>query len=214
MSKIIKIIFLTYDASIIIYFFNSIAAYKYSTKYRNSNRPWNSEERRRKRRNFILDFSKSQPDDVSKSSQENWPRKSSLVNESSSFMRADRSPHSQERNLNEPPKQPMFMKKSPSLPEKAKSITSPKSQIDIEKSIRERDFETKRMADRERFVKRKAKSRSPVQGTRKDIGASHSRSQGLLVDTLRRQEGINKNGKVQLNVLTSDDSSEQYRPDG
>lgn len=131
-------------------------------------------------------------------------------------MKTERSPLAQDRSLEEAPKPAtsIFMKKSPSFPEKTKTASSPKSQVDVEKTLRERDFEAKRIADRERFAKRKSKSRSPVQGSRKDITPIHMRSQGLLMETLRRQEMAAKNGKVQLNVLTSDDSSEQYRPEG
>lgn len=121
---------------------------------------------------------------------------------------------SHDRSLDEKVPPAIFIRKSPSFPEKSKTAPSQKGQAENEKTLRERDFEAKRAADRERFMKRKSKSRSPVQGRSKEIAPSHLRSQGLLMDTLRRQDMASKNGKVTLNVLTSDDSSEQYRAEG
>lgn len=106
-------------------------------------------------------------------------------------------------------------KKKTHFADKTKSVqSSPREVIDIEKSLKEKqakdkDMETKRPQERERYVKRtKLKAKSPTQS--KTIDGSH----GYRPQHYDRREVLGSNVKLHLNIPTSDDSSEQYRKEG
>lgn len=113
-----------------------------------------------------------------------------------------------DEKLQDPPR-----KKKTHFVEKTKSVqSSPRDQVDIEKSIKEKtikekEIEPKRPAERERYVKRtKLKAKSPTQSKPLD-------SHGYRPQHYDRRE-IGSNMKLHLNIPTSDDSSEQYRKEG
>lgn len=186
-----------------------IAAYKHSQKYRSSNRSWLIDEKRRKKKAFTLEFSKSYDDSVS-STQDDWNKK---LNE------PDLVPSRPERNGYErkgvngktllEEKGSEVRKKKTHFAEKAKSIqTSPREAVDIEKAIKEKEIDAKRPLERERHVKRKLKAKSPT--TAKVMDGNHT----YRPQQFERREIMGPNLKLHLNIPTSDDSSEQYRKEG
>ncbi|XP_034834957.1 uncharacterized protein [Maniola hyperantus] len=191
----------------------SFSAYKHSQKYRSTSRPksWVSEDKRRKKKAFTLEFSKSYDDSIS-TSQDDWGNKGK---ESGSLNhRSDRTVF---KNLNakspleEKPPEPR--KKKTHFIEKTKSVqSSPRETVDIEKAIKEKTLkekenDNKRPVERERYVKRtKLKAKSPTQT--KTIDGSYR------VVHYDRREALGSNVKLHLNIPTSDDSSEQYRKEG
>ncbi|KAL0821657.1 hypothetical protein ABMA28_005098 [Loxostege sticticalis] len=188
--------------------------YKHSQKYRSA-RPknWLSDEKRRKKKAFTLEFSKSYDDSVS-TSQDDWGKK---VKEPDSIsQKSERSSIFKPTTSKSPPeeKAPETRKKKTHF-EKTKSVqSSPREPKDIEKSFKEKsakekESEPKRPQERERYVKRtKLKAKSPTQS--KTIDGNHSYSRPQHYD--RREMGSNM--KLHLNIPTSDDSSEQYRKEG
>lgn len=109
---------------------------------------------------------------------------------------------------------PEIRKKKTHFADKSKGIqSSPREPIDVEKSfkekvLKEKEAESKRPMERERYVKRtKMKAKSPTQS--KAIDGNH----GYRMQHYGR-EGISSSMKLHLNIPTSDDSSEQYRKDG
>ncbi|XP_053611139.1 serine-rich adhesin for platelets isoform X3 [Plodia interpunctella] len=188
--------------------------YKHSQRYRTSNRQktW-LEEKRRKKKAFTLEFSKSYDDSVS-TSQDDWSKKPK--DPDSISQKSERSifkPSNSKSPLDDKITEPR--KKKTHFMEKTKSVqSSPRDAIDIEKSIKEKiakekEVESKRPQERERYVKRtKLKAKSPTQS--KTIDGSH----GYRPQHYDRREASGSNMKLQLNIPTSDDSSEQYRKDG
>ncbi|CAH0720374.1 unnamed protein product, partial [Brenthis ino] len=173
-------------------------AYKHSQKYRSAGRPkaWISEEKRRKKKAFTLEFSKSYDESIS-TSQDDWGKK---TKEFDNNPRSDRNTTKTKSPLEE--KIPEIRKKKTHFVEKTKSIqSSPREPVDIEKTIKEKTMkekenDNKRPIERERYVKRtKLKAKSPTQSKAMD-GSYRS------------------NVKLHLNIPTSDDSSEQYRKEG
>lgn len=171
------------------------------------------EEKRRKKKAFILEFSKSYDDSVS-TSQDDWGKK---VKEPDSLSQKSERSIFKSSNIKSPleEKPQETRKKKTHFVEKTKSVqSSPREAIDVEKSIKEKnskekDGESKRPQERERYVKRtKLKAKSPTQSKTIDIGHSY-RPQHY-----DRREGMGSNMKLHLNIPTSDDSSEQYRKDG
>ncbi|CAH2092794.1 unnamed protein product [Euphydryas editha] len=187
--------------------------YKHSQKYRSSCRPksWVSEEKRKKKKAFTLEFSKSYDDSIS-TSQDDWGKKD--IEPESVNHRSDRNafkPNSTKSPLEEKFSDPR--KKKTHFVEKTKSVqSSPREVVDIEKSIKEKiikekENDNKRPNDRERYVKRtKLKAKSPTQN--KTIDSSYRQTH------YDRRDTIGSNIKLHLNIPTSDDSSEQYRKDG
>ncbi|CAH0589127.1 unnamed protein product [Chrysodeixis includens] len=188
--------------------------YKHSQKYKSTARPksWLSDEKRRKKKAFTLEFSKSYDDSVS-TSQDDWgkqpkdPDSISQKSERSIFKPSIKSP------LEE--KGPEVRKKKTHFADRAKSVqSSPREPVDIEKSIKEKvlkekDPEPKRPAERERYVKRtKLKAKSPTQSKTSDGNHSYRPTH------YERREAMGSNMKLHLNIPTSDDSSEQYRKEG
>lgn len=108
---------------------------------------------------------------------------------------------------------PEIRKKKTHFADKPKSISSPREPIDVEKSLKEKvlkekETDSKRPMERERYVKRtKMKAKSPTQS--KAIDGNH----GYRMQHYGR-EIITSSMKLHLNIPTSDDSSEQYRKDG
>lgn len=109
---------------------------------------------------------------------------------------------------------PEIRKKKTHFADKPKGIQlSPREPIEVEKSIKEKvlkekEVESKRPMERERYVKRtKMKAKSPTQS--KSIDGNH----GYRMQHYGR-ESISSSMKLHLNIPTSDDSSEQYRKDG
>ncbi|CAB3233975.1 unnamed protein product [Arctia plantaginis] len=190
--------------------------YKHSQKYRTSTRPksWLSEEKRKKKKAFTLEFSKSYDDSVS-TSQDDWGKKH--IKESDSTSQKSERNVFKYSNIKSPleEKAPECRKKKTHFAEKTKSVqSSPREPIDIEKSIKdktmkEKDSETKRPPERERYVKRtKLKAKSPTQN--KTLDGNHS----YRPTHYDRREVNGSNMKLHLNIPTSDDSSEQYRKEG
>ncbi|KAJ0174717.1 hypothetical protein K1T71_009825 [Dendrolimus kikuchii] len=186
--------------------------YKHSQKYRTRQKIWLSEEKKRKKRAFTLEFSKSYDDSIS-TSQDDWGKKPK--DPDSISQRSERSifrPMTVKSPMEE--KVPECRKKKTHFVEKTKSVqASPREPLDIEKSIKEKmckeKEEIKRPAERERYVKRtKLKAKSPTQSKTMDLGHGY-RSQHY-----DRRESMGANIKLHLNIPTSDDSSEQYRKDG
>ncbi|XP_031764665.2 uncharacterized protein LOC116412897 isoform X2 [Galleria mellonella] len=192
--------------------------YKHSQRYRSTNRPkmW-QEEKRRKKKAFTLEFSKSYDDSIS-TSQDDWGKK---VKESDCMSQRSERSSFKPTNLKSPEEKPSeIRKKKTHFMEKTKSVqSSPREQIDMEKSIKdkltkdksakENNTEIKRPQERERYVKRtKLKAKSPTQSKTMDNGHNY-RAQHY-----DRREVIGSNMKLHLNIPTSDDSSEQYRKDG
>ncbi|XP_045451650.1 uncharacterized protein LOC123660638 [Melitaea cinxia] len=188
-------------------------AYKHSQKYRSTCRPksWVSEEKRKKKKAFTLEFSKSYDDSIS-TSQDDWGKKDK--EHESPNHRPDRSifkPNSTKSPLEEKLNEPR--KKKTHFVEKTKSVqSSPRETVDIEKSIKEKNIkekenDNKRPNERERYVKRtKLKAKSPTQN--KTIDSTYRQPH------YDRRDTIGSNVKLHLNIPTSDDSSEQYRKDG
>ncbi|XP_050347879.1 uncharacterized protein LOC126771818 [Nymphalis io] len=185
--------------------------YKHSQKYRSTGRPksWISEDKRRKKKAFTLEFSKSYDDSIS-TSQDDWGKRDKdpePLNHRSSFK-----PTSSKLQLDEKNMEPR--KKKTHFVEKTKSVqSSPRDVIDLEKTIKEKitkekENDNKRPTERERYVKRtKLKAKSPTQN--KTIDGSYSR-----LAHYDRRDTIGSNVKLHLNIPTSDDSSEQYRKNG
>ncbi|XP_045500455.1 uncharacterized protein LOC123697926 [Colias croceus] len=187
--------------------------YKHSQKYRSTSRPklWLSEEKRRKKKAFTLEFSKSYDDSIS-TSQDDWGKKDKELNNQGH--RLERS--SLKSTLSKSPleeKNPEARKKKTHFMDKTKSLqSSPRESVDIEKSLRdkiikEKESDNKRPLERERYVKRtKLKAKSPTQSKTVDIihRGSH----------YERREALGSNMKLHLNIPTSDDSSEQYKKNG
>lgn len=155
-----------------------------------------------------MEFSKSYDDSIS-TSQDDWGK----IRKQDSEIVAQRS----ERNvLKLPSKSPseekaeIRKKIKTHFNEKSKSVhSSPRDEIDVEKSIKEKETQEKRFNERERQVKRtKLKAKSPIQNKNFDGGHSY-RTQHF-----DRREGVGANMKLHLNIPTSDDSSEQYRKNG
>ncbi|XP_075980368.1 uncharacterized protein LOC142979379 isoform X6 [Anticarsia gemmatalis] len=194
----------------------SSTAYKHSQKYRTSARPksWMSDEKRRKKKAFTLEFSKSYDDSVS-TSQDDWGKKPtkdpdsvSQKSERSIFKNPNTKSPSEE-------KAPESRKKKTHFAEKTKgALSSPREPVDVEKSIKEKtskekESETKRPPERERYVKRtKLKAKSPTQTKAADGNHSYRPTH------YERREAMGSNMKLHLNIPTSDDSSEQYRKEG
>lgn len=165
-----------------------------------------SEEKRRKKKAFTLEFSKSYDDSVS-TSQDDWsktPKDPDSISQKSerTFKTSLKSP---EEKSSEAPRN----KKKTHFVEKVKSVqSSPRENVDIERSIREKESESKRPQERERYVKRtKFKAKSPTQSKASD-------SHNYRTQHYDRREVMGSNMKLQLNIPTSDDSSEQYRKEG
>lgn len=189
-----------------------ISAYKHSQKYRSTSRQksWLMDDKKRKKRGFILEFSKSYDDSVS-TSQDDWGRKDK---ETDFTVRSDKNglkTYSEKSPLED--KTTETRKKKTHFVEKPKSIqASPNENVEIdkyfkEKPLKEKETESKRPFERERYVKRtKLKAKSPTQN--KNIEGSH----GHRPQHYDRRLGSNM--KLHLNIPTSDDSSEQYRKDG
>ncbi|CAG9564810.1 unnamed protein product [Danaus chrysippus] len=185
--------------------------YKHSQKYRSSNRPkaWLSEEKRRKKKAFTLEFSKSYDDSIS-TSQDDWGQKSKepdVVRPERNIFKYSSTKSSLEEKVCD------IRKKKTHFIEKPKSVqSSPREPVDIEKSIKEKmlkekDNGNKRPVERERYVKRtKLKAKSPTQN--KSIDNNYRQSH------YDRRDTLGSNIKLHLNIPTSDDSSEQYRKDG
>ncbi|KAL4709056.1 hypothetical protein ACJJTC_005917 [Scirpophaga incertulas] len=183
--------------------------YKHSQKYRSTRpRSWLLDDKRRKKRSFTLEFSKSYDDSVS-TSQDDWGNKGkdldkfSKISERNSFKQiSTKSPI--EDKITE------VRKKKTHFIEKPKAITaSVRDNEDVEKSIKtkESQSETKRPAERERYVKRtKLKAKSPTQSKVFDNCYRPQHHD--------RREILGSNMKLHLNIPTSDDSSEQYRKNG
>lgn len=108
-------------------------------------------------------------------------------------------------------KGPEIRKKKTHFAEKAKSVqSSPREHIDVEKSLKEKEAESKRPNERERHFKRtKLKAKSPTTQS-KTIDSNHS----YRPQHFERRESMGPNMKLHLNIPTSDDSSEQYRNEG
>lgn len=181
-----------------------VTAYKHSKKYRSSSRTWLAEDQRRKKKAFTLEFSKSYDDSVS-STQDDWakkPKDSENTSQRSAFKSANKS------SLEEKPGD--VRKKKTHFAEKGKSVqSSPREPIDVEKSLKEKESETKR-TERERHVKRtKLKAKSPTTQS-KSIDGNHSHRP----QNFDRRENMGPNMKLHLNIPTSDDSSEHYRKEG
>nr|XP_037874468.1 uncharacterized protein LOC101741769 isoform X3 [Bombyx mori] len=188
--------------------------YKHSQKYRSTSRPKLSlsEEKRRKKKAFTLEFSKSYDDSLS-TSQDDWGRKTK--DPDSISQKSERSalkPSNTKFPLEE--KASEIRKKKTHFVEKPKSVqSSPREMIEVEKSIKDKlskeKEEAKRPPERERYVKRtKLKPKSPTQSKSID---NHSYHRPQLYD---RREGMGSNMKLHFNIPTSDDSSEQYRKEG
>ncbi|CAH2258228.1 jg19922 [Pararge aegeria aegeria] len=187
--------------------------YKHSQKYRSTSRPksWVSEDKRRKKKAFTLEFSKSYDDSIS-TSQDDWGK--SHKEPESLNHRSERSVF-KNSNSKSPleDKPPELRKKKTHFVEKTKSVqSSPRETIDIEKAIKEKSLkekenDNKRPVERERYVKRtKLKAKSPTQN--KAIDGNYRPSH------YDRREALGSNVKLHLNIPTSDDSSEQYRKEG
>ncbi|CAK1555851.1 unnamed protein product [Leptosia nina] len=186
--------------------------YKHSQKYRSTSRPklWLSEEKRRKKKAFTLEFSKSYDDSIS-TSQDDWGKKDKEP--SNLNYRSERS--ALKSAISKSPledKGQETRKKKAHFVEKTKSLqSSPREPVDVEKSLKEKtlkdkEIENKRPVERERYVKRtKLKAKSPTQS--RTIDTSY---RGMHYD--RRDVGSNM--KLHLNIPTSDDSSEQYKKNG
>ncbi|XP_049706947.2 titin homolog isoform X2 [Helicoverpa armigera] len=190
--------------------------YKHSQRYKSSTRPksWLADEKRRKKKAFTLEFSKSYDDSVS-TSQDDWGKKTKEPDSVS--QKSERSTF-KPSNIKSPmeDKPPETRKKKTHFADKAKSVqSSPREPVDIEKSIKDKvskdkDTETKRPVERERYVKRtKLKPKSPTQSKIVD-GNNH----GYRPTHYERRETMGSNMKLHLNIPTSDDSSEQYRKEG
>ncbi|XP_063386355.1 serine-rich adhesin for platelets [Cydia fagiglandana] len=185
--------------------------YKHSQKYRSSQRQktWLLDEKRRKKKAFTLEFSKSYDDSVS-TSQDDWSKKP--TDPDSISQRSERSAL-KGANLKSPEEKPTEVrKKKTHFADKTKSIqSSPREAVDVEKAIKEKmkkdkESEPKRL-ERERYVKRtKLKAKSPTQS--KPADGNH---RPQIYD---RRDSAGPNMKLHLNIPTSDDSSEQYRKDG
>lgn len=191
-----------------------MAAYKHSQKYRSSQRQktWLMEEKRRKKKAFTLEFSKSYDDSVS-TSQDDWAKKPK--DPESTSQRSERSAL-KGASLKSPPdeKAPEIRKKKTHFADKTKSVqSSPRENMDVEKAIKEKlkrdkDVEPKRL-ERERYVKRtKLKAKSPTQS--KPADGNHCYRPQIY----DRRDSSGPNMKLHLNIPTSDDSSEQYRKEG
>lgn len=159
-----------------------------------------TEEKRRKKKAFTLEFSKSYDDSIS-TSQDDWSKNTKASNNVN--LRSDRN-----GNNNKTPEDKSIdsRKLKPHFVEKSKSVqSSPRETIDIEKTIKEKDMQdSKRSSDRERHVKRtKLKAKSPTQCKALDI--NYARPQHF-----DRRDSMGPNMKLHLNIPTSDDSSEQY----
>ncbi|XP_041981892.1 uncharacterized protein LOC121735219 isoform X2 [Aricia agestis] len=163
--------------------------YKHSQKYRSSNRPksWLSEDKRKKRKAFMLEFSKSCDDAIS-SSQDKWDEReefdsTSHVSENSVIKCPNMKSPQEEKPKESRKKKTHFAQSSPRDPDKH-----------IERSIKDKD-------GRERTVKRtKFKAKSPTQS--KIFDNNHRPSY------YDRRESVGSNIKLHLNIPTSDDSSE------
>lgn len=189
--------------------------YKHSQKYKSSTRPksWLSDDKRRKKKAFTLEFSKSYDDSVS-TSQDDWgkqPKDPDSISQKSE--RSIFKPSTAKSPLEE--KAPEVRKKKTHFADRAKSVqSSPREPVDIEKSIKEKvskekDSEPKRPVERERYVKRtKLKAKSPTQSKTSDGNHSYRPTH------YERREAMGSNMKLHLNIPTSDDSSEQYRKEG
>ncbi|CAG5020513.1 unnamed protein product [Parnassius apollo] len=185
--------------------------YKYSQKYKSTSRQksWLAEDKKRKKRAFKLEFSKSYDDSIS-TSQDDWGKKE---NDTDLKARADRSifkPSSIQSPIED--KTSESKKKKTHFIEKTRSVqSSPRESTEIEKSLKEKIFkekesENKRPLERERHVKRtKLKAKSPTQSKNSD--GTH----GYRPQHFDRRDGLGSNMKLHLNIPTSDDSSEQYR---
>ncbi|VVC90362.1 unnamed protein product, partial [Leptidea sinapis] len=185
--------------------------YKHSQKYRSASRPrlWLAEEKRRKKKAFILEFSKSY-DDSRSTSQDDWCNK---IKESHTI-------NNKPNHNSNTPKSPLeessqeVKKKKAHFVEKTKSLqSSPRENLDIgrsfkEKSLKDKETDIRRPLERERHVKRtKLKAKSPTQNKTTDIGYRTAKYE--------RREGFGSTSmKLHLNIPTSDDSSEQYKKDG
>ncbi|XP_050665909.1 uncharacterized protein LOC126966076 [Leptidea sinapis] len=185
--------------------------YKHSQKYRSASRPrlWLAEEKRRKKKAFILEFSKSY-DDSRSTSQDHWCNK---IKESHTI-------NNKPNHNSNTPKSPLeessqeVKKKKAHFVEKTKSLqSSPRENLDIgrsfkEKSLKDKETDIRRPLERERHVKRtKLKAKSPTQNKTTDIGYRTAKYE--------RREGFGSTSmKLHLNIPTSDDSSEQYKKDG
>lgn len=191
--------------------------YKHSQRYKSATRPksWLADEKRRKKKAFTLEFSKSYDDSVSTNSQDDWGKK---VKDPDSISQKSERSIFKPSNVKSPQdeKAPEVRKKKTHFAEKTKSVqSSPREAVDIEKSIKEKttkekDSEPKRPGERERYVKRtKLKPKSPTQSKAVD-GNNHS----YRAAHYERREAMGSNMKLQLNIPTSDDSSEQYRKEG
>ncbi|XP_063829230.1 uncharacterized protein LOC135078632 [Ostrinia nubilalis] len=188
--------------------------YKHSQKYRSARpKTWLSDEKRRKKKAFTLEFSKSYDDSVS-TSQDDWGKK--VKDPDSISQKSERSsifkPTCSKSPLEE--KAPEVRKKKTHF-EKTKSVqSSPREPKDIERSlkekpVKEKDPEPKRPQERERYVKRtKLKAKSPTQSKASDGNHGYGRPH------YDRREAMGSNMKLHLNIPTSDDSSEQYRKEG
>ncbi|CAH0694541.1 unnamed protein product [Spodoptera exigua] len=118
--------------------------YKHSQRYKSSTRPksWLADEKRRKKKGFTLEFSKSYDDSVS-TSQDDWGKKPkdpdsiSQKSERSIFKPSNvKSPQDE--------KAPETRKKKTHFADKAKSVqSSPRDPVDIEKSIKEKNMKEK-----------------------------------------------------------------------
>lgn len=153
----------------------------------------------------MLEFSKSYDDSFS-SNQEDWDKKNDEV----ISHKADRVPKTS--NLKSPSderSQETTKKKKTHFADKPKSVqSSPRDPIDIDKSFKEKDLEFKRPLERERHVKRtRLKAKSPTQPKIEPMHGSYR-------PHLDRREGIGSYMKLQLNIPTSDDSSEQHKKEG
>ncbi|XP_048478956.1 uncharacterized protein LOC105386277 isoform X2 [Plutella xylostella] len=182
--------------------------YKHSQKYRSSTRNWLNEEKRRKKKAFTLEFSKSYDDSVS-STQDDWNKKSKDLDTIS--YRSEKSALRSSAIKSPDEKGPEIRKKKTHFAEKAKSVqSSPREHIDVEKSLKEKEAESKRPNERERHFKRtKLKAKSPTTQS-KTIDSNHS----YRPQHFERRESMGPNMKLHLNIPTSDDSSEQYRNEG
>lgn len=159
-----------------------------------------------------MEFSKSYDDSIS-TSQDDWVKKDK--DPDSVSHRSERVTFKTTTSLKLPQEEnaPEIRKKKTHFADKPKSISSPREPIDVEKSfkekvLKEKETDSKRPMERERYVKRtKMKAKSPTQS--KAIDGNH----GYRMQHYGR-EIITSGMKLHLNIPTSDDSSEQYRKDG
>ncbi|CAF4930089.1 unnamed protein product [Pieris macdunnoughi] len=183
--------------------------YKHSQKYRSTCRPrlWLSEEKRRKKKAFTLEFSKSYDDSIS-TSRDDWGKKE----KETSSIRYERSALKSAMSKSPLEEKQETRKKKTHFVEKTKSLqSSPRETIDVEKSLKEKMQKEKdsdrRPVERERYVKRtKLKAKSPTQSRTVDVSYRGTQYE--------RREAIGSNMKLHLNIPTSDDSSEQYKKNG